>query len=55
VLSNGGPDLETFKFDATIGWIQAAAVFWQTADSLARAEEWTSFEVSLDYEKPDHD
>lgn len=30
----------------TKGWVQAAAVFWQVADALARAEEWTHFEVS---------
>ena len=46
ILSDGGLDLETFKFDSENGWKQAAGVFWQTADALARAEQWTSFEVS---------
>ena len=47
VLADGGVDLESFQFDATIGWKQAAGVFWQVVDALARAEQWTSFEVSL--------
>jgi len=47
VLADGGVDLESFQFDATIGWKQAAGVFWQVADALAQAEQWTSFEVSL--------
>ncbi len=45
VLSHGGPDLENFKFDSSIGCLQAASVFWQVADGLARAEDWASFEV----------
>jgi uncharacterized protein (DUF849 family) len=47
VLADGGVDLESFQFDATIGWKQAAGVFWQVVDALAQAEQWTSFEVSL--------
>jgi serine/threonine-protein kinase haspin len=47
VLSHGGPDLERFRFDTTHGWIQAAGVFFQVAAALARAEEWTEFEVSI--------
>jgi len=47
VLADGGVDLESFQFDSTIGWKQAAGVFWQTADALARAEQWTCFEVSF--------
>lgn len=46
VLANGGLDLETYKFDNSRGWVQAAAVFWQVAAALARAERWTKFEVS---------
>ena len=46
VLSHGGPDLEKFKFDSASGWLQAAAIFWQVTDAMARAEEWTRFEVS---------
>ena len=49
VLADGGLDLESFQFDATIGWKQAAGVFWQVVDALAHAEQWTSFEVSLIY------
>lgn len=45
VLSDGGIDLETFKFDPAHGWRQAAGVFWQTVDALARAEAWARFEV----------
>ncbi|ORX37137.1 hypothetical protein BD324DRAFT_624931 [Kockovaella imperatae] len=44
VLGNGGPDLEAFKFDKAHAWIQAAAVFWQVASALARAEKWAEFE-----------
>ncbi|KAK4684541.1 serine/threonine-protein kinase haspin, partial [Tremellales sp. Uapishka_1] len=44
VLSHGGSDLESFKFDSAIGWLQAAGVFWNIVDSLARAEEWSCFE-----------
>lgn len=47
VLSDGGLDLESFRFDTEYGWKQAAGIFWQTADTLARAEKWTSFEVRL--------
>lgn len=47
LLSDGGIDLETFKFDSASGWVQAAGMFWQVADALARAEQWTKFEVSL--------
>ena len=47
VLGDGGPDLEAFKFDKRHGWIQAAAIFWQVSNSLARAEEWAKFEVGL--------
>jgi hypothetical protein len=50
VLADGGVDLESFQFDATIGWKQAAGVFWQVVDALAQAEQWTSFEVSLSYD-----
>ena len=46
VLCDGGDDLETYRFEHSKGWVQAAAVFWQVADALARAEEWTKFEVS---------
>lgn len=46
VLANGGEDLESYCFENTRGWVQAAGVFWQVADALARAEEWTDFEVS---------
>jgi serine/threonine protein kinase len=46
VLADGGTDLESFQFDSTIGWKQAAGVFWQTVDALARAEQWTAFEVN---------
>lgn len=46
VLENGGMDLESFQFELSKGWVQAASVFWQVADALARAEEWTKFEVS---------
>jgi hypothetical protein len=38
-------DLESFQFDATSGWKQAAGVFWLVVDALAQAEQWTSFEV----------
>ncbi|KLT41186.1 hypothetical protein CC85DRAFT_248103 [Cutaneotrichosporon oleaginosum] len=44
VLGNGGEDLESYRFENTRGWVQAAAVFWQVADALARAEAWTEFE-----------
>ncbi|GMK53746.1 hypothetical protein CspeluHIS016_0103320 [Cutaneotrichosporon spelunceum] len=44
VLGNGGEDLESYRFENTRGWVQAAAVFWQVADGLARAETWTEFE-----------
>jgi uncharacterized protein (DUF849 family) len=47
VLADGGVDLESFQFDATMGWKQAAGIFWQVVDALAQAEQWTSFEVSL--------
>jgi hypothetical protein len=50
VLADGGVDLESFQFDATIGWKQAAGVFWQVVNTLAQAEQWTSFEVSLSYD-----
>ncbi|TXT15882.1 hypothetical protein VHUM_00385 [Vanrija humicola] len=43
-LSNGGEDLEGYKFEASRGWVQAASVFWQVADALGRAEKWTDFE-----------
>jgi len=43
-------DLESFQFDATTGWKQAAGVFWQVVDALAQAEQWTSFEVSFSYD-----
>lgn len=49
VLADGGVDLESFQFDSTIGWKQAAGVFWQVVDALAQAELWTSFEVSASY------
>lgn len=45
-LSNGGQDLEGYKFEASRGWVQAASTFWQVADALGRAEKWTGFEVS---------
>ena len=51
VLSDGGDDLEAFKFDNTTGWVQAAGVFWQVADALARAEDEARFEVSSEYTK----
>ncbi|BEJ14016.1 hypothetical protein CspHIS471_0311900 [Cutaneotrichosporon sp. HIS471] len=44
VLADGGDDLESYRFENTRGWVQAAAVFWQVADALARAEAWTDFE-----------
>jgi serine/threonine-protein kinase haspin len=47
VLSHGGPDLESFRFDTAHSWDQAAGIFWQIADALARAEEWTKFEVRI--------
>ncbi|KAK8858853.1 hypothetical protein IAR55_003083 [Kwoniella newhampshirensis] len=43
-LSHAGVDLESFKFDLTKGWLQAAGVFWQVVASLTRAEQWTNFE-----------
>ncbi|WOO77920.1 Serine/threonine-protein kinase haspin hrk1 [Vanrija pseudolonga] len=43
-LSNGGQDLEGYKFEASRGWVQAASAFWQVADALGRAEKWTGFE-----------
>jgi serine/threonine-protein kinase haspin len=46
VLADGGDDLETYRFQLSKGWVQAAAVFWQVADALARAEEYAQFEVS---------
>ena len=45
-LHDGGVDLEAFQFNKKVGWVQAAGVFWQVTDALARAEEWTEFEVS---------
>lgn len=45
-LRDGGDDLEAFTFAKETGWIQAAGVFWQVADALARAEDRTEFEVS---------
>lgn len=45
-LADGGFDLESFTFDSKLGWCEAAGVFWQTADALARAEEAAEFEVS---------
>ena len=46
VLADGGPDLEAFAFDRQLSWIQAAGIFWQITDALARAEKWAQFEVS---------
>lgn len=46
-LRDGGDDLEAFEFAKKTGWVQAAGVFWQVTDALARAEEWTEFEVSF--------
>ncbi|KAL7420550.1 hypothetical protein Q5752_004501 [Cryptotrichosporon argae] len=43
-LSNSGTDLESFEFDALVGWEQAAGVFWSVASALARAEAWAKFE-----------
>ncbi|KAI9634839.1 uncharacterized protein MKK02DRAFT_37715 [Dioszegia hungarica] len=43
-LRDGGADLEAFTFAKKTGWVQAAGVFWQVADALARAEEWAEFE-----------
>jgi serine/threonine-protein kinase haspin len=44
-LRDGGADLQAFTFAKKTGWVQAAGVFWQVADALARAEEWAEFEV----------
>ncbi|CEH15690.1 Serine/threonine kinase (haspin family) [Ceraceosorus bombacis] len=41
VLEHGGVDVESVKLK---GWIQAAAVFWQIAQSLASAEKELRFE-----------
>ncbi|PWY97423.1 hypothetical protein BCV70DRAFT_202857 [Testicularia cyperi] len=41
VMSDGGPDLETFKVRS---WTQAAAVFWQVAAALGQAEQRHEFE-----------
>lgn len=46
VLSDGGDDLESFRFDNSLGWVQANGVFWQIVRALASAEEVCSFEVS---------
>jgi hypothetical protein len=45
VLAHGGDDLEVFQFDPTLGWVEAAGVFFQVASALASAEDWTEFEV----------
>jgi serine/threonine-protein kinase haspin len=46
VLGDGGRDLESFKFDKPIAWLQASGIFWQVVGALALAEEACSFEVS---------
>ncbi|WVQ84372.1 hypothetical protein IAT38_006524 [Cryptococcus sp. DSM 104549] len=44
VLTHSGVDLEFFTFDSPRARVQAAGIFWQVAETLARAEEWTKFE-----------
>lgn len=48
VLAHGGDDLEAFPFDSTLGWVEAAGVFFQVASALASAEDWTEFEVRIE-------